>query len=55
LGRGNTIIEEGEWGWDRELMDGKSGKGITFEMKIKIIQYKKNPIIHLIGKYKRNA
>jgi len=32
LGRGNTLIEEGERGFDRGLMEGKLGKGITFEM-----------------------
>jgi len=32
LGRGNTIIKEGGEGWDRVLMEGKPGKGITFNM-----------------------
>jgi len=31
LGRGNTLIERGRV-WDRGLMAGKLGKGITFEM-----------------------
>lgn len=32
LERGNSLIEEGGGEWDRWLMDGKSGKGITFKM-----------------------
>jgi len=32
LGRGKTFIEEGGWRWDRGLMNGNPGKGITFEM-----------------------
>jgi len=32
LGRGNAIIVEGEGRCDCGLMDGKLGKGITFEM-----------------------
>jgi hypothetical protein len=24
--------EQGEWGWDRRLLEGKLGKGITFDM-----------------------
>jgi hypothetical protein len=31
-GRGSTLIETGEWGWDREVLEGKSGKRITFQM-----------------------
>jgi len=32
LGRWNTLIQEVGRGWDRELMDGKMGKGIKFKM-----------------------
>jgi len=32
VGLGNTIIEEERWGWDRGFIEGKVGKGITFEM-----------------------
>jgi len=32
LQRGSTLIEEGEGEWDRELMDWKPGKRLTFEM-----------------------
>jgi len=32
LGRGNTLIEEGERERDKGLMVGKPGKGKTFEM-----------------------
>jgi len=29
---GNTLIEQGEEGWNRKLMDRKPEKEITFEM-----------------------
>jgi hypothetical protein len=29
---GSTLIEAGEGGWDREFVEGKLEKGITFEM-----------------------
>jgi hypothetical protein len=32
VGRGSTLIEAGEGGWDRRVPEGKTGKGITFEM-----------------------
>jgi len=32
VGRGNTLIKEGERGWDRGCMDRKLGKRVTFEM-----------------------
>jgi len=31
-GWGNTLTEEGEGGWDRQFMNRKLGKGVTFEM-----------------------
>jgi len=34
----NTLIEEGEGQGDRRFMDGKLGKGITFEMGTKNIK-----------------
>ena len=35
LGPGNRsgwVDEQGEWGEDREFLEGKLGKGITFKM-----------------------
>jgi len=32
LGRGTPPYKKGEREWDRELIDRKPGKGITFEM-----------------------
>jgi hypothetical protein len=31
-GRESTLIEAGEWERDRELVEGKLGRGITYEM-----------------------
>jgi hypothetical protein len=31
-GWGSTLIKAGEGGWDREVLEGKPRKGITFEM-----------------------
>ena len=38
--RSGWVGEQGEKGWDREFSEGKSGKGITFEMQIKKISNK---------------
>ena len=37
----STLIEEGEWEGDRGAVEGKLGKGITFEMEIHKITKKK--------------
>jgi hypothetical protein len=31
-GRGSILIEAGDGGWEREVLEGKVGKRITFEM-----------------------
>lgn len=32
MGRGASSQKQEEGGWDRRLLEGKRGKGITFEM-----------------------
>jgi hypothetical protein len=42
------VGEQGDGGWDRGVSEGKPGKGITFEMKIKkISNFLKNATINL--------
>jgi len=31
-GSGSTLIEAGQGGWDRGFLEGKPGRGITFEI-----------------------
>jgi hypothetical protein len=39
---GNSLIKAGDEGvWDREFVEGKLGRGITFEMKMNKITNKK--------------
>jgi hypothetical protein len=42
-GRVSTLIEmvRGKGEWDREFVEGKLGKGITFEMEINKVTNKK--------------
>jgi hypothetical protein len=35
------LVNRGRGGWDRGFLEGKPGKGITFEMQIKKISKKK--------------
>jgi len=42
VGWGNTLIDEGVGGWDKEFMDVKPGKGITLDIQIKISIKNKN-------------
>jgi len=44
-GWGTPSYEQGLGRRDRSFMDGKPGKGITFEMKIKVSNKKQNPYV----------
>ena len=46
---GNTLIEAGRGGWDRWFLEGKLGKGITFEMYINKIAHEKRLLAHMRG------